>query len=224
MSVNRLRHLAIIPDGNRRWSRRNGRTLEWTYVEGSAKMFQLSQSLLGRMDTLEELSLFFVSSENLRSRDRTELDPLFSAGHHFLDLLDASDSCEQIDLRWIGLLDHDFDIDSTNYESLISRIRMLESKSREGRRINILFGYDVRRDIERACAGESRFEYERLSVNKPVDLIVRTGGHRRLSGFLPLVCQYSEFEFIERLFPDVDEREIWDCIDRFQNSDRHFGG
>src|SRR6185436_12844121 len=95
MSNTTLKHLAIIPDGNRRWSANHGVSLERTYFESCAKMLEVCK-LLETIPRLLEVSLFFVSIENLRSRPRNELDPLFRAGHHFLDIFYESSLCEAI--------------------------------------------------------------------------------------------------------------------------------
>jgi undecaprenyl pyrophosphate synthase len=218
-----LKHLAIIPDGNRRWARTNGVSLERTYVEGCSKMFELCRQLLVG-GTIEEISMFFVSAENLRARPGRELDPLFSAGHHFLDLFYSETAFSHVDLRWVGLHENDFVVDSANYTGLVNRIRELERpRQRVTRRANVLFGYDVRRDIEAAMSLSPQFEYSNLSVHRPVDLIIRSGGQKRLSGFLPLVCQYSEFEFIDKMFPEVEVQDVFECINRFETSARRFG-
>jgi undecaprenyl diphosphate synthase len=223
MSAQTLKHLAIIPDGNRRWSRNRGVPLDRTYAEGCAKMFELCKHLLGRHGTIEEVSLFFVSAENLRSRCCHELDPLFSAGHHFLDLFYSATDFSHVHLKWVGLHENDFVVDSEIHEGLVRRIRELERPTQGNRTANVLFGYDVRRDIERAMLASSVFSYDNLIVNRPVDLIIRTGGQKRLSGFLPLVTQYAEFEFIDKLFPDVELPDVFACITRFENCGRRFG-
>ena len=223
VSPSALKHLAIIPDGNRRWSRNRGVSLERTYVEGCGKMFELCKRLLDSNGTIEEVSMFFVSAENLRSRNSAELDPLFCAGHHFLDLFYSETDFSHVDLKWVGLHVDDVVVDSTRYTDFVDRIRRLERPTQGTRRANGLFGYDVRRDIESAMKGGKDFDYGNLSVNRPVDLIIRSGGQKRLSGFLPLVCQYAEFEFIDKLFPDVELHDFFACIDRFESSARRFG-
>lgn len=218
-----LRHLAIIPDGNRRWSRQRGASLEHTYAQGCAKMFELCKSLLNAQGSIEEISLFFVSAENLRSRRAGELDPLFRAGHHFLDLFYSATEFSHVHLRWVGLHQNDFVVDSSAHAGLVDRIRKLERPAHGTRTANVLFGYDVRRDIEDAMSRSDEFRYENLAVNRPVDLIIRSGGEKRLSGFLPLVTQYAEFEFIDKLFPDVELGDVTECIHRFESSARRFG-
>lgn len=219
----RLRHLAIIPDGNRRWSRQHGVTLESTYFASCRKMLDICALLLDPGQPMEELSLFFVSAENLRSRSRSELDSLFSAGDHFLDAFYSNASYNDVQLRWI-LHEPDAAVDSSRYSAFVARIRDLQGQRLTGtRRANVLLGYDVRRDIEDAIGDDCSFNYERLSVTRPVDLIVRSGRPRRLSGFLPLMCQYADFAFIDKLFPDVTMADVAACIEGFRAGDRHFG-
>lgn len=217
-----LRHLAIIPDGNRRWSANHGVSLERTYFDSCAKMLEVCR-LLETMSGLLEVSLFFVSLENLRSRPQSELDPLFSAGHHFLDVFYESSLGEAIELRWVGMHEEGSEVDSVLYAGFVDRVRQLKRTRSGARRVNVLMGYDVGKDIESALRKNGSFSYKHLAVNRPVDLIVRSGGHQRLSGFLPLMCQYAEFDFIEALFPDVTLQVITNSIRRFGASNRRFG-
>lgn len=218
-----LKHLAIIPDGNRRWSRAAGTSLGQTYLSGCERMFELCKVLLDSRGSIEEISLFFVSYENLRARRSDELDPLFDAGHHFLDLFYSETAFRHVDLHWVGLHDTNLVIDSSSYSTLANRIRSFERPHTGSRRANVLFGYDVRRDIEQAMQKSDDFRYENLSVTRPIDLIIRSGGQKRLSGFLPLVAQYAEFEFIDKLFPEVEVCDVIECIHRFETSERRFG-
>jgi undecaprenyl pyrophosphate synthase len=222
VSSQSLQHLAIIPDGNRRWSDRHRISLERTYLDSCTKMIDVCR-LLETLPGLLEVSLFFLSLENLHSRPRSELDPLFSAGHHFLDLFYESALGEAIDLRWVGMHESEAEIDSTLHAGFVERIGQLPRPRQGERTVNVLMGYDVRKDIDEALRRSTTFSYENLAVNRRVDLIVRSGGHQRLSGFLPLMCQYAEFEFIEALFPDVTLQDIADSIGRFSARTRKFG-
>lgn len=222
MSSQRLEHLAIIPDGNRRWSAIHRISLERTYLDSCTKMFHICR-LLERLPGLLEVSLFFLSLENLHSRPRSELDPLFSAGHHFLDLFYESALGEAIDLRWVGMHESEAEVDSTLHAGFVERIGHLPKPRKGERTVNVLMGYDVRKDIDEALRRSDTFSYENLTVNRRVDLIIRSGGNQRLSGFLPLMCQYTEFDFIEALFPDVTLQHITDAIGRFGARTRKFG-
>src|SRR5215471_2214595 len=100
MTNSALEHLAIIPDGNRRWSVKHGVALEQTYFNSCSKMLEICE-FLETVPHLIEVSLFFVSLENLYSRPQHELDPLFKSGHHFLDVFYESSLSKAVDLRWV---------------------------------------------------------------------------------------------------------------------------
>ena len=102
-----LKHIAIIPDGNRRWAKENGVSLAQVYLDGSRKMLNLSKRLLLNYPGLNDISLFFVSFENLQSRKESDLNPLFEAGLSFLDDFHefASDEKIKSNALLINLLD-----------------------------------------------------------------------------------------------------------------------
>lgn len=217
-----LRHLAIIPDGNRRWSAKHGVSLERTYFGSCSKLFDICK-LLETIPHILEVSLFFISLENLRARPRRELDPLFEAGHHFLDIFYNSSLCEAIELRWVGMHEEASEVDSVLHAGFVDRVRNLKRTASGPRTVNVLMGYDVRKDIEAAMRASESFSYANLAVSRAVDLVVRSGSQQRLSGFLPLMCQYADFDFIEALFPDVTLQDITDAIWRFSARVRMFG-
>jgi undecaprenyl diphosphate synthase len=57
-----------------------------------------------------------------------------------------------------------------------------------------------------------------------VDLLIRTGGERRLSDFLLFECAYAELEFLDRAWPDFRPADLAACLERFARRDRRFGG
>jgi undecaprenyl diphosphate synthase len=218
-----IKHLAIIPDGNRRWSKKNNVDLQQTYFYGCEKIFNICALLFDTIETIEEISLFFISLENLKTRPRNELDALFNAGFQFVDLFYSHSQYFEIELRWVGLENHDFEVDSSLYKDFINHIKLLEKTRNYHKKVNVLIGYDVCKDIERAIEKDKKFKYNNLEVSKPIDLIIRSGGFRRLSGFLPLICQYSEFEFIDKLFLELEESDITKSIENFYGLVRNFG-
>ena len=80
-----LNHLAIIPDGNRRWAKQNNINLADAYVYSCDQIFNICEKILTKIDSLTELSLFFVSNENFKARNRRDLNALFIAGNYFID-------------------------------------------------------------------------------------------------------------------------------------------
>lgn len=89
--------------------------------------------------------------------------------------------------------------------------------------LNILIGYDVVKDINRIIQHYKTFSLDKLEVASKIDLIIRTGGNKRLSGFLPLNCQYAEFEFINKYFPEVNLNDITEAINNYSKIKFNFG-
>jgi undecaprenyl diphosphate synthase len=65
---------------------------------------------------------------------------------------------------------------------------------------------------------------QNLSLNYPIDLLIRTSGEMRISNFLLWQCAYAEFYFTNVLWPDFDEKEFILAIEDFNNRKRRFGG
>lgn len=186
-------------------------------------MFNVSKMFFAELEGLEEISLFFVSLQNLKNRQGDELDALFRAGLHFVDLFYSQSKQMEVQLRWIGLEERNFVVPGTEYDGFVRHIGELGPTLDHRRKVNVLIGYDVGRDIERAMERNDRFDYENLEVSRPVDVIIRSGGTRRLSGFLPLACQYSDFVFIDKMFPAISEGEFRQALSDVSLVSRNFG-
>lgn len=223
--MNNINHIAIIPDGNRRWATKNNIKLIDTYISSCDLIFEISSHLFKEIDSLNTLSLFFVSSENLKSRTKYELDSLFSAGNYFIEKYSPLIQNYDIGLKWIGINNHKpEDVNSPEFGNfLINAINCQNSIDQTSRTLNILVGYEVEKDINTALKNSSEFSIKNLEVKSKIDLIIRTGGYKRLSGFLPLNCLYSDFEFTPKLFPEVTTEDIFTSITNYRLVHKNFG-
>lgn len=115
------------------------------------------------------------------------------------------------------------EVDSSLYSEFVARARRMKGAPGKSR-LNILIGYDATKDIEQTVdPHEGHFRPDRLSVTRPVDLVIRSGGHRRLSGFLPLMCQYADLEFIDELFPDISVDQLVALVRQRTGQSRNHG-
>jgi undecaprenyl diphosphate synthase len=106
----------------------------------------------------------------------------------------------------------------------------------DGLQLRLAIDYSARESIARAAAlvrGQecSQDEFERCladavnsDVHAPVDLLIRTGGERRLSDFLLWESAYAELLFVDQYWPDFDEAAFDSALREFANRDRRFGG
>ena len=112
-----------------------------------------------------------------------------------------------------------------------------KTKDRTGRTLNICIGYGGREEILNAVMESSKWlrknplimrlhesVFERfLLIPKPLDIMIRTGGEKRLSGFMLYQIEYAELFFTDTLWPDFSTKELDEMLEEFSKRDRRFG-
>jgi undecaprenyl diphosphate synthase len=216
-------HIALIPDGNRRWSGSNKLSLMSGYKNGIAKF--ISFSVWAKALGVKTLTVWGLSTENISNRSRIELGILYSLYRKaaydpkVLALLVKNHAR----IRFIGNLKL---IPAATRKALLQ----LEAKTRAYREltINVLIGYGGRDDlvyaVNRGASSESAFSKKIRTASIPdVDLIIRTSGEHRLSGFLPWQTDYSEIYFSRKFWPDFQRRDLKRAIESYTVRERRFG-
>lgn len=221
------RHVALIMDGNGRWARARRRSRAYGHRHGVNAVDAVIRRAAER--DIPQLTLFAFSSENA-ARPRSEVQLLMRL---FAETLhdEKLDELEEhgVGLRFIG------DLESLG-AGLRRTARRAEERLAGARRltVNVALGYGGRWDI--AQAAETllrRGERARgaalqsalaaaLSVDD-VDLLIRTGGERRLSNFLLWQCAYAELYFTDTLWPDFDAEQFERALAWFAGRERRFG-
>ena len=227
------RHIAIIMDGNGRWAKQHKMLVAMGHRAGTENLREIIRNCsdIG----IQALSLYAFSTENW-NRSKTEVDALMQL---ILDFF-ASEIDELIQNRVrITILGDKAGLPGPQREALTQA----EDRTRhlDGLRLNIAVNYGGRAELVRAAqalardAAEGRiapedidaaaFENQLYTAGIPdVDLMIRTSGEMRLSNFLLWQCSYAEFMFPETLWPDFHVADLHECIYRFQNRERRFGG
>jgi short-chain Z-isoprenyl diphosphate synthase len=230
------RHVGVIVDGNRRWAREMGFEDPNTgHHVGAAKIEALLQwcSDMG----VEVVTLWLLSTDNL-SRPSAELDPLLRIIENLVTELAEND--RPWDLRIVGALDL--------LPAQTARILKEGAERTDGRAgpfVNIAVGYGGRREIaeavrsllhEHASKGTTIEELaEILDVDHIAehlytrgqpdpDLVIRTSGEQRLSGFLLWQSAHSEFYFCDAYWPDFRRVDFLRALRDYANRHRRYGG
>ena len=231
----RPRHVALMLDGNRRWARDAGFTdVNTGHRVGAAKI----RDLLGWCDEagVEGVTRFLLSTDNL-TRPADELDPLLEIICGVVD--DLSGPSGRWRLRVVGALDL---LPSTMAERLsTAAARTLD---RAGVQLNVAVGYGGRQEIADAVRklllqhAESGTSIEELAEVLDVDhiaahlytsgqpdpdLVIRTSGEQRLSGFLLWQSAHSEFWFCEAYWPEFRKVDFLRALRDYANRHRRFG-
>jgi len=225
-------HVAIIMDGNGRWAARRGLPRVAGHRAGIAAVRRVIEraSEMG----IGCLTLYAFSSDNWR-RPAPEVERIFWLMRAFLRLETARLCQRGARLEVIGRRDR--------IPALALReIEKAESASAGGKglHLRVAIDYSSRESIVRAAAAAVKH----LGSNSPishdrvgnllkqtltagcgdVDLLIRTGGEKRLSDFLLWECAYAELFFTDRMWPDFNEADFDAALDEFTRRERRFGG
>jgi undecaprenyl diphosphate synthase len=218
-------HVGLIPDGNRRYADRARISIEQGYLAAADKALEVVAWC--RDAGVGHVSAFGVSKENIARRPRDELRWLHTALVYF---------CERV----VRLADTDLHLfgsaaDLAPEVPAREELMRLQRTAESGGSLVVHVGVNYsgraeiaavlravrQRGFEQANGAPDRFL---LSANVPaVDLVVRTGGHRRLSGFLPVQTAYAELWFTDTLWPDLTHDEFRSALAWYARQERHFG-
>ncbi len=226
--MNQLKHLAIILDGNRRWAKENG----LAGLEGHKKGYDNVEKI--GLDAFNKgvkyLTVFAFSTENWK-RSKKEVTYLMNLLFNALT----------IDLKFY--LKHEIIVKVIGRVGGLSKklqdaIVDAEEKTKNGKKgqLNLCINYGGRAEIidavkELVLNNVPLEDVDEKKISELLwtsgipdpDLIVRTSGEHRLSGFLTWQGVYSEIKFINKYWPDFSPQDVDDCISDFAERKRRFG-
>lgn len=235
LSADRIpHHIGVMVDGNRRWAKLAGAPTRDGHQAGADKIHEF----LGWCEELgvEVVTLYMLSTDNM-SRSPEEIEQLLDIIANTLDRLGESNRVRVQPVGALELLPADL---SDKLCSLATHTRDID-----GLHVNVAVGYGGRREIvdavkelllAAAAKGEtlpevaegltdqqiSSFLYTRGQPDP--DLVIRTSGEQRLSGFLMWQSAYSEFYFCEALWPDFRRVDFLRALRDYGRRQRRFGG
>ena len=196
-------HVGFIPDGNRRWALSHGLPKEAGYAHGIDPGFRLYDKC--KECGIKEVSIYCFTQDNTK-RPSIQKRAFVNASVAF---------AFEIARRGAALLVVG-DETSTQFPNVLKEFRQRQGV---GMKVNLLVNYGWEWDLGGLTNGGLRSgEVSRL------DLIVRWGGARRLSGFLPVQSVYADFYVRDEYWPDFDPQHFEDALAWFRNQDRTLGG
>jgi len=226
-------HVAIIMDGNGRWAQARGRPREYGHRQGTVAVRRVVEAApdLG----VSALTLYTFSSDNWK-RPVEEVVLLMGLLGSYLRSEREALREKGVRLIVIGRRDR---LDP----ALLTEIDATEAATAGGARLLLRLAIDyssrdlmVRalRSVAAEAAGPPELEREQFAAHlgqamhalgpaPDVDLLIRTGGERRLSDFLLWECAYAELLFTPRMWPDFDGRDLAEAVNDFRARDRRFG-
>ncbi len=211
-------------DGNGRWAKKQG-LIRTKGHEAGANVVEAMCEFCIRND-IKILSLYAFSTENW-SRPKSEVDFLMDLLLKFLVSKKESFIKNEINFNVIG------DIMPFN-DKLRDEISNLKSLTKDNKKLklNLAINYGTKDEILRAL---KRMQEQNLDINEanleanldesePIDLLIRTGGEKRLSNFMLIQASYAELAFTDTLWPDFTSLELEKIVQNFYQISRRFGG
>lgn len=207
MTKHRPRHVGIIPDGNRRWARERGLQKRDGYQYGLDPGLRLLR--LARENGVEEITYYGFTTDNCK-RPAEQFQAFRQACVEAVGLL----SGEGADLLVIG-----------NRESKCFPEALYPYATRTpvwggGMKVNFLVNYGWQWDLSHIRTDGKPYS----SDISRIDLIIRWGGMRRLSGFLPIQSIYSDFFVVDSYWPDYTDDDFLSALDWYAKQDVTLGG
>lgn len=225
-------HIAIIMDGNRRWAKERNLPIKLGHKEGANTIEKIVR--YANKIGVKNVTAYAFSTENWK-RSEDEVSALMALLKQYLDDFSKKADTENFRIRVIG------DISALR-EDLQEKIysAMERTKNNTGTSFNIAINYGGRDEIVKATRkiaekvknGElSPEEIDEQTITNNLytydipdpDLLIRTSGELRLSGFLIWQVAYTEFLFVDKYWPDFNEKDLDDAIEVYKKRVRKFG-
>ncbi|MCC5795373.1 MAG: di-trans,poly-cis-decaprenylcistransferase [Chromatiales bacterium] len=227
------RHVAVIMDGNGRWAQSQGRQRHFGHRAGVRSARALVEAAAEQQ--IQVLTLFAFSSENWK-RPATEVDGLMRL---FVEVLQREvDALHEngIQLRFIGARD-------TLPTILRKRMADAEARTAGNTRMTLVLAvaygghWDIVEAVRRVAAKVKSGHIEPGDIDEQLiqrhtalaglpapDLLIRTGGEKRISNFLLWDLAYTEFYFTPTLWPEFDTGRFREALEHYRSRQRRFGG
>ena len=223
--MNKLKHIAIIMDGNGRWGLKKKNSRNFGHKQG----IQTVEIVLKK--TIEKkipyLTLFSFSTENWK-RPGGEIKFLLNLIREYFNKHLDEIIKQGVKIRIIGQINK-FPKD---VKVILNKV---QNKTKKNIKINLILAlnYGSRDEIlyaiknmlkKKVRINQSNFENQLYTLNIPdPDILIRTGGKKRLSNFLLWQMAYTELFFVEKLWPDFNGNDLMKILNKFKGIKRNFG-
>ncbi|QTL97082.1 di-trans,poly-cis-decaprenylcistransferase [Iocasia frigidifontis] len=209
-------HIGIIPDGNRRWAQKKGLSKEKGYNQGlnpGLELFHLCKKI-----GIKELSYYGFTMDNTK-RPRKQTEAFSNACVKAVQLLAKEDAL----LRVIG------NTSSAKFPQELLKYTKRQQFGQGGIKLNFLVNYGWQWDLvnlykRKKISQKNINNYLKSNDVSKVDLIIRWGGRRRLSGFLPVQSVYADFYVIDDYWPDFKPEHLYQALAWYDCQDITLGG
>ena len=219
--MNKVSHIAFIMDGNGRWGKIKKKSRNFGHLKGVETVKKVVK--YGIKLKIPFLTFYVFSSENWK-RPKKEIKFLFKLiQNYFLKEIESIKN-EGIQIKILGELRKL----PNNIRSTLKKTVKLTKKNKRII-VNLAINYGSKNEILSAMKRTAKlniknFEKNLYTKNMPdPDILIRTGGHQRLSNFLLWQLAYSELFFVNKLWPDFNYSDLKKIISKYKKTKRNFG-
>ena len=223
--MNKINHIAIIMDGNGRWGKKRGKSRNYGHLKGVEVIQNLVKESIKKKIPI--LTFFTFSTENWK-RPKKEISFLFKLIEDYFNK--EINNLKKNGVK-INILGNITSLPKKIKKCLVRSINI--TKNCKNIRVNLAINYGSKHEIlntlkilkkSQTKVTEKNFEKKLYTKGIPdPDLLIRTGGKKRLSNFLLWQLSYSELYFIDKLWPDFTVGDYNKILKHFRKVKRNFG-
>ena len=228
MSKKFPRHIAVIMDGNSRWSIKNNLPKKIGYEKGIDSLERLLRVCIKLK--IKILTVYALSTENANRKNVKELHSLI---RYYIKNQYDKNKFKEIDFRLIG--------DKSGIQKdILTFFNKIEKRKLKRKKIifNLAYNYGSWNELSNCINNifykkqkNANYKINEINIKKNLytkylpdpDILIRTGGNLRLSNFMLLQLKYTELFFLDTLWPDFNENHLINILNEFSNRKRTFG-
>tara|TARA_B110000971_G_scaffold215252_1_gene248434 strand:+ start:198 stop:872 length:675 start_codon:yes stop_codon:yes gene_type:complete len=223
--MNKLNHIAIIMDGNGRWGQKKRGNRNYGHLAGVKTVQKIVEASI--LLKIPIISLYVFSTENW-SRPKSEINYLFNLINIYFKKEISNIIRNKIKIIVSGRLKK---LPTQIKKSLQSAIK--QTKKNNKLIINLAINYGSKNEIIDAVKkinnNSENITEEKINKNlysdlPSPDILIRTGGQKRLSNFMLWQLAYTEIFFLDKLWPEFTKNDLKNIVKKYQNIKRNFGG
>ena len=223
--MNNLNHIAFIMDGNGRWGIKKKRSRNYGHLEGVKTVQKMVEASV--LFKVPVVSFYVFSSENWK-RPKTEINYLFNLIKIYFKKEINNISKNKIRINILGRLNN---LPQEIKKTLTSAVK--KTKKNKKLIVNLAINYGSKNEIidsaKKLNFNSKKINEENITRNLYQDvpfpdILIRTGGQKRLSNFMLWQLAYTEIFFLDKLWPDFTKNDLKKIVTKYRITKRNFGG
>jgi len=220
--MNKLNHIAFIMDGNGRWGKKKRKNRNFGHLKGVETVKKIVKSAIKL--NIPIITFYVFSTENWK-RPNYEINYLFKLIENYFSKEIENIIKQEIKINIIGEINQL----SKNIRNILKKT-INSTKKNKKILVNLAINYGAKTEIIRA-AKKAKGKLTSQNIRKNLytgkipnpDILIRTGGHQRLSNFMLWQLAYTELYFLKKLWPDFNTNDLITVINHFKKIKRNFG-